>query len=102
MKLGQRALAPVAWLQLLMLGDRPKPIVAVVPHPATDIGVGESKIMPNQSVPSVSRVKEAAAEPKQRDVHRICISCFICVAARKLGNKMGNYIATSRQAGDGS
>lgn len=64
--------------------------------------VGESKIMPNQSVPRASSLKEAAAERKQRGVHRICISCFICMAARKLRNKMGNYIATGRQAGDGS
>lgn len=51
--------------------------------------------MPNQSVPHASGLKKAAAEPKQRDVHRICISCFVCIATRKLRNKMGNDIATS-------
>lgn len=90
-------------LRLLMRRDRPEPIVAAtVPRPAADFrsdgGVGESKIMPNQSVPHASGLKKAAAEPKQRDVHRICISRFICIATRELRNKTGNYFATSAEA----
>lgn len=53
----------------------------------SDSAVGESKT----PRPRASSLKEAAAESKQRDVHRICISCFICVAAHKLRNKMKSY-----------